>query len=54
MEFLRAGQAVNFGAPEKYFWLAEAPFPIFISTLQRYEIFSNSPNNFRIIFVKHC
>jgi hypothetical protein len=25
MEFLRAGQAVNFGAPEKYFWLALAP-----------------------------
>ena len=27
MEFLRAGQAVNFGAPEKYFWLALAPVP---------------------------
>jgi hypothetical protein len=50
MEFLRAGQAVKFGAPEKFLWLAEAPFPIFISTLQRYEIFSNSPNISTLFF----
>jgi hypothetical protein len=26
MKFLRAGQAVKFGAPEKSFWLTEAPY----------------------------
>jgi len=26
MKFLRTGQAVKFGAPEKSFWLTEAPY----------------------------
>jgi hypothetical protein len=52
MDFLRAGQAVKSRRPETKFWLAEATYSIFISTMQRYEFFKDYSRNILCLFVK--
>ena len=51
---LRSGQAVKSCRPETKFWLAARPFPIFISTLQRYTFFSIYTTNNPTLFVNGC
>jgi len=54
MKFLRAGQTVKFGAPEKSFRLTEAPYYHLYFDSAKVRIFQQFSKRFPNYFVKHC